>query len=137
MKVLLSIKPEFAKAIFNGKKKFEYRKVLFKKEVKTIQVYVTKRSFFRKQVPRSFCSQTCGKIIGEFEIEEIIEGNPAEVWEKTKRHSGIKKSFYMQYFQDKQVAYAIKIKNINKYKEPLCPYKEYENFTAPQSFRYI
>ncbi|STP13099.1 bacteriophage protein [Helicobacter mustelae] len=122
MKVLLSIKPEFAKAIFNGKKKFEYRKVLFKKEVKTIQVYVTR---------------PVGKIIGEFEIEEIIEGNPAEVWEKTKRHSGIKKSFYMQYFQDKQVAYAIKIKNINKYKEPLCPYKEYENFTAPQSFRYI
>ena len=42
MKALLSIKPEFAEAIFNGKKRFEYRKVIFKKEVKYIQVYVTK-----------------------------------------------------------------------------------------------
>ena len=42
MKALLSIKPEFAEAIFNGEKKFEYRKVIFKEKVKYIQVYVTK-----------------------------------------------------------------------------------------------
>ena len=122
MKALLSIKPEFAEAIFNGKKRFEYRKVIFKEKVKCIQVYVTK---------------PVGKIIGEFEIGEIVKDNPTKVWEKTRRHSGVKKSFYMQYFQDRQVAYAIKIKNINKYKEPLCPYNEYTNFTAPQSFRYL
>ena len=122
MKALLSIKPEFAEAIFNGKKRFEYRKVIFKEKVKCIQVYVTK---------------PVGKIIGEFEIGEIVKDNPAKVWEKTRRKKKKKKSFYMQYFQDRQVAYAIKIKNINKYKEPLCPYNEYTNFTAPQSFRYL
>ncbi|WP_270985525.1 ASCH domain-containing protein [Campylobacter helveticus] len=122
MKALLSIKPEFAEAIFNGKKKFEYRKVIFKKKVKYIQVYVTK---------------PVGKIIGEFEIEEIIKDNPIRIWERTKGYSGIKKSLYMQYFQNRQVAYAIKIKKINKYKKPLCPYNEYDSFTAPQSFKYI
>lgn len=30
MKVLLSIKPEFAERIFNGSKKYEFRKVIFK-----------------------------------------------------------------------------------------------------------
>ncbi|WP_301009142.1 MULTISPECIES: ASCH domain-containing protein, partial [Helicobacter] len=109
MKALLSIKPEFAEAIFNGKKKFEYRKVIFKEKVKYIQVYVTK---------------PVGKIIGEFEIGEIVKDNPIKVWEKTRRYSGIKKSLYMQYFQDRRIAYAIKIKKINKYKEPLCPYNE-------------
>ena len=122
MKVLLSIKPEFAEAIFNGKKKFEYRKVIFREAVKYIQVYVTK---------------PVGKIIGEFEVGGIIEGNPAKVWKETRRYAGIKKSLYMQYFQDKQVAYAIKIEKANRYKEPLCPYNEYGNFTAPQSFKYI
>ena len=95
---------------------------LYSKKKLNIQVYVTK---------------PVGKIIGEFEIGEIVKDNPTKVWEKTRRHSGVKKSFYMQYFQDRQVAYAIKIKNINKYKEPLCPYNEYTNFTAPQSFRYL
>ncbi|MBJ6707862.1 ASCH domain-containing protein, partial [Campylobacter upsaliensis] len=83
MKALLSIKPEFAEAIFSGKKKFEYRKVIFKEKVKYIQVYVTK---------------PVGKIIGEFEVEEIVKDDPVKVWKKTGKHSGIKKSFYMQYF---------------------------------------
>lgn len=32
MTALLSIKPEFAEAIFDGTKKFEFRKVKFKKK---------------------------------------------------------------------------------------------------------
>lgn len=122
MKALLSIKPEFAEAIFNGKKKFEYRKVIFKEEIKYIQVYVTK---------------PVGKIIGEFEIGQIVKDIPTKIWEKTRRYSGVKKAFYMQYFRDKQIAYAIEIKKVTKYKKPLCPYRENPNFVAPQSFKYV
>ena len=39
MTALLSIKPEFAEAIFDGTKKFEFRKVKFKKNVNKIKVY--------------------------------------------------------------------------------------------------
>lgn len=122
MKALLSIKPEFAKAIFSGKKKFEYRKVIFKQEIKCVQVYVTKPT---------------GKIIGEFEIDEIIKDSPNSIWEQTKNNSGIKKEFYMEYFKGRDIGYAIKIKNITKYKKPLCPYSMDSNFIAPQSFKYI
>ena len=122
MKALLSIKPEFAEAIFNGKKRFEYRKVIFKEKVRYIQVYVTK---------------PVGKIIGEFEIDEIIKDNPVEIWNKTKKYSGIKKEFYMEYFENRKIAYAIKIKKAMRYKELLCPYTIDSNFIAPQSFKYI
>lgn len=122
MKALLSIKPEFAEAIFNGKKRFEYRKVIFKEKVRYIQVYVTK---------------PVGKIIGEFEIDEIIKDNPVEIWNKTKKYSGIKKKFYMEYFENRKIAYAIKIKKAMRYKELLCPYTIDSNFIAPQSFKYI
>lgn len=62
MKVLLSIKPEFVKEIFNGNKKFEYRKAIFKnKDVKTIVIYAT---------------MPVGKIVGEFDIDYIIEKHP-------------------------------------------------------------
>ena len=33
MKILLSIKPEYAHKIFSGEKKFEYRKIIFKKNI--------------------------------------------------------------------------------------------------------
>lgn len=122
MKALLSIKPEFAKAIFSGKKKFEYRKVIFKQKVKQIQIYVTKPT---------------GKIIGEFEIDEIIKDSPNNIWKRTKNNSGVKKKFYMEYFKGRDIGYAIKIKNVTKYKKPLCPYSMDNNFIAPQSFKYI
>lgn len=34
MEVLLAIKPEFVEKIFSGEKKYEFRKVVFKKEVR-------------------------------------------------------------------------------------------------------
>lgn len=58
-KVLLSIKPEFVNEIMSGRKKFEYRKKVFKrKDITTIVVYATK---------------PLGKVVGEFEVDEIIE----------------------------------------------------------------
>ncbi len=42
MKVVLSIKPEFANKIFNGTKKYEFRRAIFKNEkVKFIIVYAS------------------------------------------------------------------------------------------------
>ena len=77
MKVLLSIKPQYAERIFAGKKKYEYRKSVFKRDdIDTIVVYVTK---------------PVGKVIGEFKIDEILEDTPNVIWKKTKSYSGIEK----------------------------------------------
>jgi predicted transcriptional regulator len=123
MQVLLSIKPEFVEEIFNGTKKFEYRKAIFKnKEVKTIVIYAT---------------MPIGKIVGEFEIDDIIEKHPHDIWEETKQYSGVSKEFYYQYFKGRDKGYAIGIKRLKKYKKPRCPYKLYDKFTAPQSFKYL
>lgn len=123
MKVLLSIKPQFVDEIFNGKKKFEYRKSIFKNpDVKSIIIYAT---------------MPVGKIVGEFDIEEILEEHPKDLWEKTKKFSGISEDFYDSYFMGRDKGYAIKIKSLNKYDEPKCPYELFENFTAPQSFKYV
>ena len=57
MKVLLSIKPQFVEEIFSGKKRFEYRKSIFKRDnIKSVIIY---------------CTMPVGKIVGEFEIEDI------------------------------------------------------------------
>ncbi|ACD52060.1 ASCH domain-containing protein [Clostridium botulinum] len=124
MKVLLSIRPEYVKRIFAGEKKYEYRRSLFKRnDVETIVVYATK---------------PIGKVVGEFQIGDIIEDDPMIIWERTKLYSGIRKKDYMDYFKKRDKGFAISIKNIFMYDTPL-ELKELnpEIKTAPQSFRYI
>ncbi len=68
MKVLMSIKPEFAERIFNGEKEFEFRKRVFKWDVKTVVVYA---------------SYPICKLIGEFEVGGILSGDPQFIWSST------------------------------------------------------
>ena len=100
MKVLLSIKPEFVKEIVNGNKKYEYRKLIFKRDdISTVVVYATK---------------PYGKVVGEFEIDNIISDSPSVIWEKTKKYAGTSKQFYNEYFEGRDQAFAIKIKSFKK-----------------------
>lgn len=122
MKVLLSIKPEYAFKIFDGTKKFEFRKVIFKKpNIKTVVVYA---------------SSPVQKVIGEFEIDDILSFNPDEIWKMTKKFSGISEDFFYEYFANREIAHAIKIKNIKKYSEPLS-IKDDFNLVPPQSYVYL
>lgn len=123
MKVLLSIKPEYVEQIFNGTKKFEYRKSIFKdKSVTQIIVYST---------------MPVGKIVGEFSIEEILSDEPKAIWFETKEHSGVQKRFFEEYFKGRKNAYAIKIANPSLYDIPIDPKELNIAFTPPQSFMYI
>lgn len=122
MRVLLSIKPEFAFKIFEGEKRFEFRKVIFKKpNVKTVVVYA---------------SSPVQQVIGEFEIEDILSSAPNDIWEQTKKYSGITEFFFNEYFADREVAHAIKIKNTIKYSKPLDIKKDF-NVVPPQSYVYL
>ena len=122
MKVLLSIKPEYADKIFNGTKKYEYRKSIFKnKKVDQVIVYATK---------------PYGKVVGEFSVGQIIRDTPTYLWKKTYQYSGIKRTFFDSYFANRKFGFAIQIKNVNLYHKA----KEISDFDiaqAPQSFRYI
>jgi predicted transcriptional regulator len=122
MKVVLSIKPEFAYKIFDGTKKFEFRRSIFKnKEVKSVIVYA---------------SSPVQKVIGEFEIGEIINKDLGALWSLTKEYSGITEKFFYSYFSNKENGFAIQIKNKKKYKHPKC-LKEDFKLNPPQSFAYI
>ena len=122
MRVLLSIKPEYAFKIFDGTKRFEFRKVIFKNpDVKTVIVYA---------------SSPVQQVIGEFEIDDIFSFDPDALWKKTKKYSGISEDFFYQYFADREIAHAIKIKKTKKYKKPLCIREDF-NVIPPQSYVYL
>lgn len=122
MKVLLSIKPEFAEKIFNGTKKYEFRRSVFKnRNVKTVVVYA---------------SSPVQRVIGEFEIDTILKDDLNQLWDATKDYSGITENFFFEYFNNKEIGYAIKIKRPKRYKESLS-LKDDFNATPPQSFMYL
>jgi predicted transcriptional regulator len=123
MRVLLSIKPEYANKIFSGEKKFEFRKRAFRNiEVHTVVVYST---------------MPVGRIIGEFTIKHIHQDSSKSIWSKTKRFSGIDESFFNDYYAGRDLAVAIEVGKASLYKDPINPKEEYKNFTAPQSFMYL
>jgi predicted transcriptional regulator len=121
--VLLSIKPQFAERIFNGSKRFEFRRKVFRdRSVTKIVVYAT--------APVS-------RVIGEFEIEDILELEPEHLWEKTKEHSGIPKAYFDTYFCGRVTGYAIKIGKTRKYETPLELEAAFNVKRPPQSFIYV
>ncbi|MGM0216752.1 ASCH domain-containing protein [Enterococcus sp. AZ109] len=122
MKVLMSIKPEFVTEIAKGTKKVEYRKTLFQRtDITAVVVYATK---------------PCGKIVGEFTIEKIIKDQPAIIWAKTKDYSPSIKESFDNYFQDREIGYALVIKEFISYDKPL-ELSVFSLKAAPQSFCYL
>ncbi|MCE7072494.1 hypothetical protein LZG74_19410 [Dyadobacter sp. CY327] len=123
MKVLLSIKPQFAEKIFAGTKKYEFRKAIYKdKNIKTIVVYA---------------SYPVQKVIGEFEVSYIISKSPKTLWKMTKQDSGISEEYFDEYFGEREVGFAIRVAETFEYPKPLCLKKDFNINFPPQSFRYL
>jgi len=122
MRVLLSIKPEFAIKIFDGSKRYEYRRTIFKRaEVTTVVVYA---------------SHPIKSVIGEFDIGEIIHSEPHELWMKTGDQSGITEDSFLKYFENKEKGYAIKVKKARRYDAPMALRNLMVQW-PPQSFTYL
>lgn len=123
MNVLLSIKPEYVDRIISGEKKYEFRRTkIITRRVNHVFIYST---------------APVKKIIGEMTYSKVIEGSPEEIWDKCQEYSGISKEDYFKYFNNCKKAYAIEIKDIELFDEPIDPYIKFIKFVPPQSFCYI
>ena len=118
MNVLMSIKPEFVNRILTGEKQYEFRKSIFKENVERIYIY---------------SSYPVKKIVGYFEVDEIMHKSPEELWNSYSEVSGISKKDFFEYFKDREKGYAIKINNLKVFDE----FIEMKDYTGPQSFCYI
>lgn len=134
MDLLLSIHPVIARRITSGKKKYEYRRTIFKQEVNDIYLYA---------------SAPVRKILCRWKYTGYLEGSIDEIWEKTGRLSAASEAEYRDYFKGKKTAYAIRIEEVVVFEPPLDPWnpagswnpvgswKKDPAFRPPQSFRYI
>jgi len=121
MNVLLSIKPRYVEKILNGTKKYEFRRSLFKKPVRRIEIY---------------SSSPVQKLVGFFVPGKIVEDSPANLWKHFKNDAGITEKEFFAYFHKKEIGYAIEIAQVDIYQPPIDPFLEFSNFIPPQSFVY-
>ena len=120
LSAIFSIKPEYVEKIFSNEKKFEFRTIVCKKQIKKILIYETS--------PMS-------KIVGEVLVSEILKDTPENIWERTKGYAGIDYSSYMNYFKNHKYAYAYVLNTPVKYKKPIN-LTDYNIHSPPQSFVY-
>lgn len=122
-RILFSIHPEFADAILSGKKKVEFRRVIFRKvDIKEVVIYAT---------------HPVRRVVGRFEIDEVLTAEPGVLWKQTKDIGGVTREKFDNYFLGKNIGFGIKIKNPVRFvnSQPLSKYVT--SNTPPQSFCYV
>lgn len=119
--ILLSINPEHVENILKGIKKYEYRKIACRRRVDKIIIYST---------------TPIKKVVGEAEVIDILQKEKDELWHETENESGITKTFFDEYYKNKETAVAYKLGKVTKFEKPK-ELQEYGIKCAPQSFVYI
>jgi predicted transcriptional regulator len=120
--VILAIRPKFAEAILSGKKKCEFRKSAFPKDVDLVIIY---------------CSKNVGKIIGWFRVKRCRTGKPQDLWHLHEVDGGVSKDEFDDYYSNSNFAVCLEIRCAHRLNPPIDPFEDLENFTIPQSFRYL
>lgn len=117
----MSIRPEFASAIFAGEKHFEFRRTTFKRPVDVVVVYVT---------------APVQSVVGEFDVAEVIREPVDDLWERAQGRAGIDRARFFDYFDGVENGYAIRVGELRKYEEPLALDAHF-GVKPPQSFMYL
>lgn len=122
--LLMSIKTKYANQIFEGTKKYEYRRRSIKEENLNKKIFI-------------YSSEIDKKIVGYIIVDEILEGTSEYILKRTNNEGNID---IINYFKDCENCYALKIKEAVLLQKAISlkELKEKDsNFTVPQYYRYI
>lgn len=119
--ILISIKPEYVEQIFNGSKRYEYRRRLPNDKIDKIVIY---------------CTAPVKSVVGEVSVIKTLSNTLGKLWKQTKDFAGISKEKYFDYFSRKEIANCFVLGDYVKYNQP----RKLEDFgvkVAPQSWVYV
>ena len=121
-KIMLSIKPCYVKEILNGRKLVEYRKRV-PQDYSVSQVLI-------------YASYPIKKVVAEFYVSGYLKDSPNKIWQQTSRIGGINKDMFDKYFENKDVAYAYQITNLQIFATPK-PLSDFGLKLGPQDYCYV
>ena len=122
--ILLSIHTKYVEKILDGSKKYEFRGWRLSNKIKYVYIY---SSGLEK------------KVVAKFEVSQIHENSPKNIWNQFKYDSGVEEEEYKKYVNSFNYAkiYAIEIKNLEIFQPSLSLSEIDENLHPPQKFKYL
>jgi predicted transcriptional regulator len=123
---VFSIRPDFANALMEGRKRFEFRRI--RPDLQrgaTIFVYST---------------SPARAVIGTFTCGGIVEDEPSALWERFGSAAGTTFASFTEYFADRRLGYAIRVTRPTAWEKPLslgAIRHRLHGFHPPQSYRYL
>jgi predicted transcriptional regulator len=124
--VLVSLHPRFAKAIAEGTKRVELRRLFPRVPPGTLLVV--------------YATMPVGAVIGFAAIVRILRGSPSELWEAVSIKAGLPFDEFMAYFEGCDQGFGVEIGPYTPLAAPvpLSALRErLPSFRPPQSFRYV
>lgn len=119
---LMSIHPEFADALFEGRKGVEFRRVAPRADISHIVVYSTKPT---------------GAVIGVLEVERVERKSPQRLWRLFGPIGGIDRTRFFEYFAGTHQGVALVVRKAQRFKQPIMLPREGLPRRPPQSFAYV
>lgn len=121
---LMAIHERYADAIMEGVKRVEFRKRRLADDIATVGVWV-------------YATSPVSKVIGHFSVDEIVQGNPHDIWERFGAVGVIDRDAFFAYYDGAHTAVAIVVKNAERLPAPVALDEIKPRPAVPQSFAYL
>lgn len=124
--LFISVKPEYVEKIFNGSKTIELRKSI--------------PNVNKDDLIIIYSTSPVMSVIGTCRVKEIISNRPTKLWNDHSNKLGIERKKYFEYFEGKETAVGIILKDVKRSKKEISLEKlraKFRNFHPPQTFRYF
>ncbi len=125
--LLLSIRHQYASAIFEGDKKVELRRV-------------RPRNLNADDLILVYATSPERALVGLLEVEKVVEMSLDRLWLAVENKAGISHDDFMEYYKNLSIGYAIFLKNALSFEQPIELSRlkeEWTNFCPPQCYRYL
>ncbi|RUP27851.1 MULTISPECIES: hypothetical protein [Mycolicibacterium] len=120
--VVMSVHPQFAEAIMDGRKKVEFRKRPLADDVTVVWVYAT---------------APVQRIIGYFEVDGMHTAHPTDLWRKFQKVGCIDRVAFDRYYAGTSTGAGIAIRRAVRLDEPALIAELLPSGVPPQSFAYV
>jgi predicted transcriptional regulator len=118
---MISLHPEWAEAILEGRKTVEFRRAAPASEVSHVVIYATK---------------PVGEVVGYFSVRSVHTGSPSNLWKRFGARGAISRRRFRDYFHARSTGFAIEIGDVIALKKPV-PIRAVGGKTPPQNFCYV
>lgn len=119
---LLSIHPEYARALVEGVKRVEFRKRRLADDISFIAVYATR---------------PVSRVVGLFSIDDQVIASPDDLWNEFEQVAGITRDKFVTYFQDTGQGAGIRVREFAALSSPLPLESAFGVTRPPQSCQYF